>query len=1564
MNDDSCMTIAPAHSIVDPLQMAESDICSFAQLKKHYAANYEVTTNLFAATNRPRPVQALYEAAAKTPIHLMRQMDKWRRDGHRSSRFFLCTPVLGARRRKIRSKVDIDIETRMPAAVEELRRWTSNEAIGDVTITPDCQNRVPPSSFLASDGDLTDGTVLSDDEPLDHKLPSPEEQAHVLAMKFPPEVVAVDISGRSFDRLSLNRRSLLHTELEDVTSVNRRKGRTRKPRSRRRNTIAGTDQKELRDAVTGVGEEKTSPSRDQERTPQEVSPVTTGSSSRSKSSDILRSNSKKESPEPKKSHFNSLKQWGKNRLKLINKYTESKTVEISKTEDVEQNNTYEVVTSVKRRSLERKISHERQPSCSSSEKSSVANQNVPAVKLRESSQQRRLRRSSNENKDEMHSSSGNWSASSESGRASIGSEITTHPKSTTSAATSSNSLNTHTPGSVNSRRKYNPNNSTSGSVTSEGTLTPDIIHDLHEDGETSSVYSCDTEGYYTSFHMDSGLKTLKEEDGPATPLHSTTTFSNSSSSNVGLSAENEYELFGRGSTSTTTSSAGTVCTTLRASESSRSLSYGPAVPERKSSLNKSKEKSPESSLERDISSDKTGTVKRSPLNHNKAPPTIVGVIHKNEEGDVSPDSGHNTSNSPIESANSPNGNRSCSEFEFSESSDMEGADRIERIRIKTTINSSRIPSMCAITPPHSDDESVKNYDMVKERNTRNQINKENLNDLDILKETKKIQLINVNPISGYATIETVDIQENQTGSQSKALRAPSPSGGSVVIKESPKSQQSQPIFKATLMPLNNMFGKLKNNLSNLRKSPGNVAQENNNGEQYEKISDAKNNNNKSPIYDSVNKNLKAVLSGKIRETEYVSLNELPSNETISESDSLERRKRQGARVTLNAEGKVVYSSDSLPRRKGATTFEPGPFVKKNGSPVQSPIPAHRNLNVRPVNSQDQSRPLSPQLGKVVIRASSGTSEIIRMPPTTIVTPTSPKPNNSRGAYVHVLGRNEAKTILTDSGKEKTVKMNNSTNNYNNNNNNNNNITKLSRSESYKIANNQLSLSPKISNVVKDKLDIEDRIEKEIEAELWRERINYPASVSPKICDRRCHVYGSMNHAQELLLASPKRRPHLQSNPHSTALDHHRSHLMEPDFNTTPSYLFQRDTNYSTLPSRKFHHLNDLPERSVTPDITRDLGNSRFDMGRSKTFELRGDFRISQQLRQYKDNQTNNDVPCIQNESLRISPIDPRGSSFKCSTPAPKVQNLKAAVNLENRLLSPKKSTMTNEELYAVIHKSKKKLNISDEDLDRGASPIDFEIQTPKATPKSPETGYLGEKSRSRLSWSPGTDDLAELNDKYSNESRSRQSWACKDRKGPVQTSRLDFKKLLLQHSKTAVPTKNTKLSAVEQLKLSKQQIQPTPKHQQDDMSILELSRSPRNIGNRKFNTLNSPRGTPDKPTRSVPKLLSPRSQWRFASPRSDVLSSTIPEDCREDDSPNSSGERRSRNMEENTSKAAVNLFGIDSKSSGTNYRTVTERIQAQRAQFFGTANTTTNDCSYRNRETTDTSVLPTLETAF
>lgn len=874
-------------------------------------------------------------------------------------------------------------------------------------------------------------------------------------------------------------------------------------------------------------------------------------------------------------------------------------------DDIDDFSVHETVTMKRIRDIDK----ERHSSISSSEKSSI---NLPvsntlssvmniAVKLRESSTSRRQRRSGG-HKDEPHSSSGNWSASSESGRASIASEITTHPKSSTSAATSNNSLNIQ-PGSVNSRRRFNQNASTSGSATSEGTLTPDIIHDLHEDGETSSVYSCDTEGYYTSFHVDSGLKTLKEEDIPPTPVHSSTTFSTSGSNNTVLSAENEYELFGRGSNSTTTSSAGTVCTTLRAAESNRSLVVGPAVPERKSSLSN---KSTESSLERDFS-DKTGTVKRSPANNTK--PTIVALIHKQSHGDVSPDSGHNTSSSPIESVNSPNGVRSSSDFEFSESSDMEGPERIERIRVKTTINSSRIPSMCVITPPHSDDESENSSNSSKNGTYQEQLelkNNRNNNDAkneflkDIRKDSlprvvtstmsgsNKLSFISVNPVSGYATVQTIDQPDgvpkieiskvDQTKDKTpntRSIRAPSPSGGTVVIKEETQINKSpsQPIIRSSLLPLNNMFGKLKTNFANFAhkrdrsKSPGaNNDQQTNLDEgifdagEYVTIADVRNNNEKALgttdkihyVNDVINKNLNSVLTGRIKDTEYVCLNDLPCNENNNTSNSISldslERKRQGARVMLDAEGKVVYSSDSLNRRKGAhTTFEPGPHVKPANSPSPSPLPIHRVIkNIRPVSQNQMSgiiptefnKPLSSQTDKLVIRAASGmtspTAEIVRMPPSTIVAPAiRPMSPKARGAYVHIQDAGKivaaqekgkipgSKTFLPIT-RTPRPQAKNLLNTYKINIKNAKNIM---RSDSYRIANEPVPVTIEIVEKKTVKMNIEDRIEKEIEKELLRESIDYPPSVSPvispKLCERQCHVY-TQAHAQKMLLASPNR----------------------------------------------------------------------------------------------------------------------------------------------------------------------------------------------------------------------------------------------------------------------------------------------------------------------------------------------------------------------------------------------------------------------------------------------------------
>lgn len=773
---------------------------------------------------------------------------------------------------------------------------------------------------------------------------------------------------------------------------------------------------------------------------------------RSKSSDVLKKDSSGESTRTigRLSHFSTLKQWGKNRFKFMNRSNEDKKENGIKEKftDIDFINVFE--TGRNKNSLfldkDRNLSHERKPSYSSSEKSltivSQASQNshLPAsinpVKLRESSLNRRRY------KDEPNSSSGNWSASSESGRTSIGSEFTVQPKS----SASSNSLN-HThhlssgpPSSIISRRRFF-NTSASSSITSEGTVTPDLqIQETYDDGETSSVYSCDTEGYYTSFHVDSGLKTLKEEE-PVTPLHTSSALSSnnsfgSTSNQTIVSAENEYELFGKGSTSTTTSSAGTICTTLMASGSDRNLVSGPAVPERKSSLSKfDRSNSTTSStsscnLERSYSTstmgsslERTGTIKRNGVLIQK---DIKAIVH--EKRIESPDSGHNTSSSPVNSNSSPILDiKKFAEFDYSESSDLEGVDRIERIRVKTTINSSRIPSMCVITPSNSDD-------------------------------------------------------ENQ-----------------IKIKE---PMYSQPIVnnfrKATLLPLNNMLGRLKTVLPTLKKSPTkdcSIEPVYSTAGEYVTISDTR----KQQIYsnDLLKRNLATVLSGNLDEkAEYVSLNELPcteNNEQMSKNvgENEEGFSRKGARVTLDAKGKVVYSSDSLKRRKGAhTTFSPGQFVKQNKS---SDISDRKLISVRPVTSQ---KPMN----KSIMDNSSSLK--ISSPSSSYITS-----GVIKGAYVNVQdalhkdnnfasnqlkGKNQLIRKTTKSSSKvkrfspEIIKNSLSNENFDPN------VQRriVTRSNSYRMAN-----IDEVSSEPNKKID---DFENDLKAELWRERINYPSCVSPKI----------------------------------------------------------------------------------------------------------------------------------------------------------------------------------------------------------------------------------------------------------------------------------------------------------------------------------------------------------------------------------------------------------------------------------------------------------------------------------
>ncbi len=93
---------------------AESDFTTFLQIKNHFKTDYKITTNLFTVQTRTETLQKMYDAAAKTPVPAIQAMDDLIGiRGRRSSDAFICTPILERTRRRMKNKVDIEIETRM-----------------------------------------------------------------------------------------------------------------------------------------------------------------------------------------------------------------------------------------------------------------------------------------------------------------------------------------------------------------------------------------------------------------------------------------------------------------------------------------------------------------------------------------------------------------------------------------------------------------------------------------------------------------------------------------------------------------------------------------------------------------------------------------------------------------------------------------------------------------------------------------------------------------------------------------------------------------------------------------------------------------------------------------------------------------------------------------------------------------------------------------------------------------------------------------------------------------------------------------------------------------------------------------------------------------------------------------------------------------------------------------------------------------------------------------------------------------------------------------------------------
>ncbi|XP_034936824.1 putative uncharacterized protein DDB_G0277255 [Chelonus insularis] len=1338
-------------SSIDPkkIPVPESDICSFAARTEHFKAVQTPTTNLFVINTRPRALKKMYEA---TTVISVRKWDKFKKEtvNKEDMEMFLYSSLSEAKKRLNQT---LDIESRVPAIINNLRKWTSTEVLGDITVSPDCLPRILQKSNSSNDI-------------IDHKLPSPEERVQAIALKFPAEVIAVDVSGIRFARMSMRKKLLIcqaHQQQQQqlnggngVVIVKRRPSRTRASRSKRRNTIAGTNGKDIqqqkkKELIVDESLANGSTITDYHitRVEDETQDILLSANSsnkkeyrRSISTDVLE-HRKDTSMELTKWNFEAFKAWGKLQLKRItpklelDNHVNDKTAIKSITNDNNSSIEEVMATPTSKFHSKHRSAHERKPSLSSlSARSTTSNNTLSTqnsntlentqchdiIRLRENADPRRERRKGHKisSRDEpMHSSSGNWSASSDSDRtSSIGSNETT------AAANYSRPASTVPTTTILMNRDGSPiklshtyitrfrdkDMSTSSSVTSEGTLTPDIIHDISTtsfsdeievEGETSSVYSCDTEGYYTSFHMDSGLKTLREEEVTAPVSQNNST------------VENDYELFGRGSTSTTTSSAGTVCTALMA----------PMPPERKSSL------------------------------------TVVAMVHGHNDGRNSPDNRQNTYSSTDESTSHSavitsnasdifSSARSYSELEYSESSDLEGSDRIERIRSKTAINTNRIPSMCIITPSGSDDEQHQNnspHDItaatlsavlsaVGEANNNRNSNNNDTSNNSHKNETEKIN--NEQNKNIYAKVQKA-VEANTAGSVLKDI-------------QSAKSSQINGIISA-------------DSETSVLKNYQNI----DNSGDYVTIVRKNNGKANQSDYSHLNRSLYANLNPlkknqEHQDSEYVSLAELPKK-CDNSPEKKQQKQRQGARVILDYEGRVIYSSNSLKRNKGHTTFNPGPFIKDT---LSSP-PAVQSRKIRTITTDKdkQQKEMSVKSSSLSLssRASSSSS--------------------SSSSTVSVKERN-IENYCSDNSSDGDK-----------------NKSDVTKSESN--SNN---------NISSDKMGASTQSNKNVMNNNNKQLLSLKIDEEKKSRRAYVNIQSENNNEDNRLLGNDEHdhggNNHFIYSEHTPKTHQNKSTIEQKSRNSAPELFKNSQTD--------------------TKEYTNGHNSNSDHLEQSKKQRLNNSYSTTDSL-------PNRTITSNANESISTDRSSHLPMNSLILSPSPLIPQIA-------------KCTMSNDELFAAIYKSKRKLNIKNDDViserQRPTSNLNMNFYN---------NNHHNNNNHDNEAIENDNKISAQRNWRYEHENLSRPKIASPKRTSSNLTSTsacLDFKRLLLQQSTKVRPNN---LSASEQLKLSSS-LSRNHRHQQQPQPYALSSHS----NNRVYR--------------------SPRSFWKFQIPRSDILSSIIIED--------------------------------------------------------------------------------------
>ncbi|XP_064847311.1 NHS-like protein 1 isoform X1 [Oncorhynchus masou masou] len=177
----------------------------------HYTAPWHQQENVFLPGSRPPCVEDLHHQAKVNLKTALRECDKLRKDGFRSSQYYSQGPTFSGRAESHSSLQDDEDDTD--------KKSMASSAEDDKSLHP-----MRPQEEEGIDE--CDGQVRCYKAP---PLPTPEEKMRMQAQAVPTDVIPINVTGATFDRQASIRRSLINTD-----TVSRRPKKVK-----RRKTISG-----------------------------------------------------------------------------------------------------------------------------------------------------------------------------------------------------------------------------------------------------------------------------------------------------------------------------------------------------------------------------------------------------------------------------------------------------------------------------------------------------------------------------------------------------------------------------------------------------------------------------------------------------------------------------------------------------------------------------------------------------------------------------------------------------------------------------------------------------------------------------------------------------------------------------------------------------------------------------------------------------------------------------------------------------------------------------------------------------------------------------------------------------------------------------------------------------------------------------------------------------------------------------------------------------------------------------------------------------------------------------